>query len=149
MSGYRLLVTLHLLGGAVWVGGHLVLSLSVLPRALRTRDPAIIRDFESAFERVGLPALLVQVLTGLWLALHWVPSVADWFPPATPQAALILVKLALLAATLALAVHARLRVLPRLDAATLPLLAYHVVLVTLLGVAFLVVGVAMRTGAAL
>ncbi|MBI2492153.1 MAG: copper transporter, partial [Candidatus Rokubacteria bacterium] len=74
MSGYRLLVTLHLLGAAVWVGGHLVLSLSVLPRALRTRDPAIIRDFESAFERVGLPALLVQVLTGLWLALHWVPA---------------------------------------------------------------------------
>jgi len=40
---YRLLVALHLLGAAVWVGGHLVLSISVLPRALRARDPGIIR----------------------------------------------------------------------------------------------------------
>ena len=43
--------------------------------------------------------------------------------------------------------HARLRVVPRLDAATLRFLAYHIVAVTLLGVALLVVGVAIRTGA--
>jgi hypothetical protein len=60
-----------------------------------------------------------------------------------------LVKLALLAATVALAVHARLRVVPRLDAATLRFLAYHIVAVTLLGVALLVVGVAIRTGVVL
>lgn len=146
---YRLLVVLHLLGAAVWVGGHLVLSLSVLPRALRARDPAIIREFESGFERLGIPALLVQVVTGLWLAHHWVPDVGGWFSPSTPAARLILLKLALLAATVALAVHARLRVIPRLDAATLRVLAYHIVAVTLLGVALLVVGVAIRTGAVL
>jgi putative copper export protein len=141
---YRLLVALHLLGAAVWVGGHLVLSLSVLPRALRARDPTIIREFESGFERVGIPALLVQVVTGLWLAHYWVPDLAGW---SSPSARLVLLKLALLAATVALAVHARLRVVPRLDAATLRFLAYHIVAVTLLGVALLVVGVAIRTGA--
>jgi putative copper export protein len=144
---YRLLVALHLLGAAVWVGGHLVLSLSVLPRALRARDPAIIREFESGFERLGIPALLVQVVIGLWLAYHWVPDVAGWFSSSAPPARLVLLKLALLAATVALAVHARLRVVPRLDAATLRFLAYHIVAVTLLGVALLVVGVAIRTGA--
>ena len=81
---YRVLVALHLLGAAVWVGGHLVLSLSVLPRALRARDPAIIREFESGFERLGIPALLVQVVTGLWLAHHWAPDIAGWFAPSTP-----------------------------------------------------------------
>ena len=146
---YRLLVVLHLLGAAVWVGGHLVLSLSVLPRALRARDPAIIREFESGFERLGIPALLVQVVTGLWLAYHWAPDVAGWFSPSTPPSRLVLVKLALLAATVGLAVHARLRVIPRLDAATLPVLAYHIVAVTLLGVALLVAGVAIRTGVVL
>jgi hypothetical protein len=45
-----------------------------------------------------------------------------------------------------LAIHARLRVIPRLDSATLRLLAYHIVAVTLLGVALLVVGVGIRTG---
>ena len=144
---YRLLVTLHLLGAAVWVGGHLVLALSVLPRALRAHDPAIIREFESGFERLGIPALLVQVVTGLWLAHHWAPDVAGWLSPSTPPARLVLVTLALLAATVALAVHARLRVLPQLDAATLPVHAYHIVAVTLLGVALLVVGVAIRTEA--
>ena len=145
---YRLLVALHLLGASVWVGGHLVLALSVLPRALRARDPAIIRAFESGFERLGIPALLVQVATGLWLAYHWVPDVAAWFSPSTPAARLVLLKLALLAATVALAIHARLRVIPRLDAVTLRFLAYHIVAVTLLGVALLIVGVAIRTGAA-
>ncbi|MBK7271345.1 MAG: hypothetical protein IPI07_18095 [Flavobacteriales bacterium] len=33
-----LVLVLHLLGAAVWVGGHLVLSLTVLPGALRDRD---------------------------------------------------------------------------------------------------------------
>jgi len=146
---YRLLVVLHLLGASVWVGGHLVLSLSVLPRALRARDPAIISEFESGFERIGISALLVQVVTGLWLAYHWAPDIAGWFFPSTPAARLVLVKLALLAATVALAVHARLRVVPRLNAATLRILAYHIVSVTLLGVALLVVGVAIRTGVVL
>ncbi len=146
---YRLLVVLHLLGASVWVGGHLVLSLSVLPRALRARDPAIISEFESGFERLGIPALLVQVVTGLWLAYHWAPDIAGWFFPSTPAARLVLVKLALLAATVALAVHARLRVVPQLNAATLRILAYHIVAVTLLGVALLVVGVAIRTGVVL
>src|SRR6266508_6610332 len=113
---YRLLVALHLLGAAIWVGGHLVLSLSVVPRSLRTHDPAIIREFESGFERVGIPALLVQVVTCLWLAYHWVPDLTGWFFPSTPAARLVLLKLALLAATVALAVHARFRVIPRLDA---------------------------------
>jgi len=146
---YRLLVVLHLLGASVWVGGHLVLSLSVLPRALRARDPAIISEFESGFERIGISALLVQVVTGLWLAYHWAPDIAGWFFPSTPAARLVLIKLALLAATVALAVHARLRVVPRLNAAMLRILAYHIVAVTLLGVALLVVGVAIRTGVVL
>jgi putative copper export protein len=143
---YRLVLILHLLGAAVWVGGHLVLSLVVLPRALRARDASVVREFESGYERVGLPALLIQALTGIWLALHWVPDIGAWFAPASLHAWLILVKLMLLAATLALAAHARFRILPRLDATTLPLLGYHVVGVTVLGVVLLIVGAAIRTG---
>jgi putative copper export protein len=146
MGAYRLLVILHLLGAAVWVGGHLVLSLAILPKTLRTRDPSILREFESGYERIGLPALFLQVVTGLWLAYRWSPDVAGWFYPSTPQAKYILVKLTLLAFTVALAAHARLRVIPRLDSNSLPVLAWHVVMVTLSGVAFLVFGVAIRTG---
>lgn len=143
---YRLLIILHLLGASVWVGGHLVLSLVVLPRALHARDASIVREFESGYERIGLPALALQVLTGVWLALHWVPDIRGWLAPASLQGWLVLVKLGLLAATLALAAHARFRLVPVLDAGALSSLAYHIVGVTLLGVAMLMTGVAIRTG---
>jgi putative copper export protein len=147
MEAYRVAVTLHLLGAAVWVGGHLVLCLAVLPRALRAGDPALVRDFEAGFERLGIPALALQVLTGLWLAYRWVPDVFTWFAPTTPQARLILTKLVLVVATIGLAVHARLRVIPALDRDNLRFLALHIVAVTILAVALLVTGVAIRTGA--
>jgi len=143
---YRALVVAHLLGASIWIGGHLVLSLAVLPRALRARDASIVRDFEAGFERVGIPALLVQVVTGLWLAHHWLPDVGAWFAGGSPQARLVATKLALLAATVALAAHARLRIIPRLDATTLRPLAWHIAAVTLISIAFLVAGVGIRTG---
>jgi putative copper export protein len=143
---YRLLVVLHLLGATVWVGGHLVLSLVVLPRALRARDASAVAEFESGYERIGLPALLLQVITGVWLALHWVPDIRTWLAPASLHGWLVLVKLGLLAATLALAAHARFRLVPTLDAGALSALAFHIVGVTLLGVAMLITGVAIRTG---
>lgn len=37
----RTLLFLHLLGAAIWVGGHLVLALGILPGALRRRDPQV------------------------------------------------------------------------------------------------------------
>jgi putative copper export protein len=71
---------------------------------------------------------------------------STWLAPASLHGWLIVVKLGLLAATLALAAHARLRLVPTLDAAGLPGLARHIVAVTLLGVAMLITGVAIRTG---
>lgn len=143
---YRTIIILHLLGATVWVGGHLVLALSILPRALRARDPSLVLNFEGAYERVGMPALLIQVLTGLWLAHHWVPDVSAWFAPNVAQGWLVLTKLALLGATVLLALNARLRVIPRIDARTLPLLSIHIVAVTIIAVALLVVGVGVRFG---
>jgi len=121
----------------------------VLPRALRAKDPAILLDFESGYERIGLPALLLQVVTGVWLARLWVPDMASWFAPTSAQSWFILAKLGLLATTIALAAHARLRLIPKLDGSNLPWLALHVVTVTILGIAFMVFGVAVRTGSLL
>jgi len=70
--------------------------LTVLPRALRAKDPSILLDFESGYERIGIPALLLQVVTGVWLARIWVPDVASWFSPSSPQSWFILAKLGLL-----------------------------------------------------
>lgn len=144
---YATLVLLHVLGACIWVGGHLVLALAVLPRALRSRDPAIVLDFEGGFEKLGIPALLVQVITGVLLARHWAPDFWHFAMPESPQAIIVAAKFGLLAATIALGLHARLRLIPRLSAATLPALAAHIVAVTVLGIGFVVAGVLLRTGA--
>ena len=83
------LLLLHVLAATVWTGGHLVLALAILPRVLRERDPAALLRFESAYERIGIPALLIQVATGLWLAHRLVPDVSQWLTIETEVARLI------------------------------------------------------------
>lgn len=143
---YSYVLLAHVLGATIWTGGHLVLSLTVLPRALATRDPAALKDFEARYEGLGMTALAVQVATGLWLAHLMAPDITGWFAPQTLQARLVAMKLALLALTVVVALDARFRVVPRLTAATLPAMARRIVLVTLASVGFVVVGVSFRGG---
>jgi putative copper export protein len=144
MHGVMLL--LHVLGATVWTGGHLVLALTLLPRALSNRSVEELRQFESAYEWVGIPALLLQVITGTWLAYQLVPDMGHWLAFGDPVSRLIGIKLLLLAITVAFAADARLRVIPRLTAERLGSLAWHVVPVTLVSVLYVVVGVSFRTG---
>ena len=143
---YALMLFLHVLGATVWTGGHLVLALTWLPRVLRERSPEQLLRFEQGYERIGMPALVLQIVTGLWMAYQMVPSVAQWLSPDTPVARAIALKLVLLLCTALIAAHARLRVIPRLSADTLPLMAWHVAAVTLLSVGFVAVGVSLRFG---
>ena len=50
---YGLLLTLHILAATIWTGGHIVLSVVVLPRVLRERSPQRLLDFESVYEKIG------------------------------------------------------------------------------------------------
>ena len=115
---YALMLFLHVLGATVWTGGHLVLALTWLPRVLRERSPEQLLRFEQGYERIGMPALVLQIVTGLWMAYQMVPSVAQWLSPDTPVARAIALKLVLLLCTALIAAHARLRVIPRLSADT-------------------------------
>ncbi len=142
MYGFILLV--HILAATVWTGGHLVLACTVLPRVLRERSVAELLRFESGYERIGIPALIIQVASGLWLA-SWHLPMAAWFSN-DPVARLILLKLGLLAMTALFAVDARLRLIPRLSEENLVSLAWHVIPVTVISLLFVVVGVSFRTG---
>lgn len=143
---YSLFLLLHVLAATVWTGGHLVLALTVLPRILKERSPAELLRFEAAYERIGIPALLIQVATGIWLAHRLVPDVGQWLAFDNPVARLIGFKLLLLVVTVALAADARLRIIPKLSQDNLPSLAWHIVPVTVVSVLFVVVGVSFRTG---
>ena len=122
-----------------------MLALGILPGALKERSTVAVEDFEIRFERVGIPALLIQVATGLYLAIMLAPP-STWLHLDNPATRAIVIKLGLLAATVALAAHARLRVIPHLTTENLGTLAWHIVAVTLISVAFVVTGVGYRVG---
>ncbi len=139
---YGYLVLFHLLGACVWVGGHLILSISVLPKALKAKNTKMITEFENSFEKIGIPALLIQVITGLALMSRQMV-----LPFSLQQRGdlLIAIKLGLLLLTILLALHARLKLIPKLNKKTLPLLGLHIVAVTLVGILFVIVGLSFRT----
>jgi len=141
---YKVLLFLHILAATIWTGGHLVLAITVLPRVLKEKSPSELVRFESAYERLGIPALLVQIATGLWLAHRLVPNVDQWLSFDSPITRLIGAKIVLLAVTIAFAADARLRIIPKLSTDNLTSLVWHIVPVTIVSVLFVIVGVSFR-----
>ena len=142
---HGVILLLHLLAATVWTGGHLILATVILPRALKQNSLTELMQFESAFERIGVPALLIQVASGLWLAYALIP-IGGWFDLTNPVARPIVLKLILLALTIGLAVDARIRVIPKLSVQTLHSLAWHIIAVTVIAVLFVATGISFRTG---
>ena len=122
------------------------MSLAVLPRVLKENSPERLLEFESAFERIGKPAMLVQIITGLLLAHRLLPDVYLWLDWSNPVSRVVGMKLMLLALTILLAADAKLRVLPKLSNKNLWDMAAHIIAVTLLSVLFVIVGVSFKTG---
>ncbi len=143
---YGTLLLLHILAATIWTGGHIVLSVVVLPKALREGSPAQLLDFESVYEKIGMPALIVQVVTGLMLAHRLEPDVSQWFNMANPVSHAIAAKLLLLLLTICFAIDARFRVIPVLSESNLKVMAWHIIPVTIFSILFVVVGVSFRTG---
>lgn len=143
---FELLIILHTLGATVWTGGHLVLAVTVLPQALKNRDLDPIHQFEAHFEGLGLTALLLQAVTGLWLTWIYFPDFQNFLAFGSYLSTYIGIKLLLLLGTLALAMHARFFIIPNLTKETLNALAYHIVGVTVLAVLFVVFGTGIRLG---
>lgn len=133
---------------AVWIGGHLYLAVCVLPEVLRNRNAEKLLRFEKSFEPLGMPALLLLVITGIWMSLQFGISWNEWFDFASPMERVISIKLILLLATVLFAISAQTRVLPKLRKGKdrLNEMALHIVLVTLLGITMLVLGSFLRYG---
>lgn len=143
---FKILILLHTLGATIWTGGHLILAVTLLPKALQNRDPDIIHQFEEHFEGFGLVALLLQVVTGLWLTFIYFPGLQNFWAFDSFLSTYIAIKLGLLLGTLILAAHARFFIIPNLTKETLNNLAYHIVGVTITAVLFVIFGVGIRVG---
>lgn len=143
---YGTLLLLHILAATIWTGGHIVLSVVILPKVLREKSPEQLHSFESVYEKIGMPALIIQVITGLMLAYRLLPDISLWLDVSNPIAHGILAKLTLLTLTVIFALDARFRVIPALSKDNLTDMAWHIVPVTLFSILFVVVGVSFSTG---
>lgn len=139
----KYLIILHVLAATVWVGGHLVLAIGILPTVLKDKDVDLLLGFETKYERVGIPALIILVVTGIYMAITYLP-IAQWFNFSNDLSRHISIKIILLGMTIAFAINARFRVIPNLTTDSLKLMAFHIISVTILAVLFLVTGLSFR-----
>lgn len=148
MSELHLLLILHLVGATIWVGGHILLCTVILPQVWKEKSVEKLFNFESRYEWIGMPALLVMLITGVRMAYLYNVKIAQWFAFETPIERVISLKLSLLFAIVLLALSAQFYVLPRLKTSIskLPLMAFHMIAVTLISLAMLIVGSFVRYG---
>ncbi|MCU0423822.1 MAG: CopD family protein [Bacteroidia bacterium] len=142
----HLFLVLHLLGATIWVGGHLLLLIRYLPQAIKENEPDIVKAFEKKFEPLGLPALLLQIITGILLAYHYNVRIENWFSFSNGIEKVVSIKLMLLLSTLALAAHARIFIIPKLSSRNLTQLGIHILLINIIAIAMLVMGTFIRKG---
>ena len=143
---YKYIVLLHIIAATVWAGGHLILVSTILPAAIKKRNPHLLLDFEQRYERIGIPSLIILVLTGLHLAFTMLPNISQWFSFESHVVKHITTKLILLGLTILFAINARFRLIPNLTNKSLPLLAIHIIAVTIFAVLFVATGLSFRMG---
>lgn len=145
---HQIALILHLFGASIWVGGHLYLLIRLMPTFIRQNDIDGFLKFEKSYEPLGITALGVQVLTGIYMMNDIMP-ITMWGEPMGFLTALIHGKLTWLALTVLTALHARFRIIKYLQAgiytdSTLKMMGLHVGLICLWSVAFVINGVLFR-----
>ena len=149
MYTHHILLVLHLIAATIWVGGHLVLAIGYLPKALKHKDFSYIGNFEKTYEPIGMPSLAVLVITGILMAYDYNAGFSSWFSFASPIERVVSLKLTFLLTTVCFAISAQTRVLPKLRKGhieKLPEMAVHIICVTLIGVLMVILGSLVRIG---
>jgi len=143
---HHILLIVHLLAATIWVGGHLFLSIRFLPEAIKTKEVSIIKNFKDKFEPIGMPALIISILTGIAMAYDYDVTFTKWFSFSNGIEKVVSLKLILLFITITLAMNAQLFLFPKLTSKNLPKAALQIILVTLIGVTMLILGSLVRIG---
>ncbi|WP_396587331.1 copper resistance protein CopD [Bermanella sp. R86510] len=143
---YSFLLILHILGATVWTGGHIVLALAILPYVLRNKDVNFLKIFESLYEKVGIPSLVMQVVTGFMLTAYYISYDFSLITQSTALHTLFLTKFGLLALIILFAFHARVRIIPNLHEHNLIALALHIIPVTIISILFVLAGAGFKLG---
>lgn len=143
---HQLLLIIHLLAATVWVGGHLILLLIYVPKARKTNSLDGISFFRKNFEILGMPSLILLLLTGVLLAYDYDVSIDKWFQFKGGVERIVSIKLLLFITTITLALTATKLIFPKLKNQPKPILYLFIILVTSIAVIMLVLGSLIRVG---
>ncbi len=143
---HQIILILHLLAATVWVGGHLFLSIRYLPEALKKKEASILVNFKNKFEPVGLPSLVILLVTGILMAYHYDVTFSEWFSFSNGIEKVVSTKLLLLFISIGMAINAQLFVFPKVKSDNLRPVAFQIITITMIGVAMLVLGSLVRIG---
>ena len=143
---HQIILIIHLLAATVWVGGHLILLLIYVPKAKKSNSLAGISFFRKNFESIGMPALILLLITGVLLAYDYDVSIDKWFQFKGGIERIVSLKLLLFITTITLAISATKFIFPKLKNEPKPILYVFIFLVTSIAVALLVLGSLIRVG---
>ena len=143
MDRHHILLIIHLISATIWVGGHLILLLGFLPKALKHKNFDFISRFEKTYEPIGMPSLLLLVVTGIWMAYDLNAPLPSWFSFATGVETVVSLKIIGLLTSICFAISAK---LAKGQIKKLPEMAVHILCVTLIAVTLLILGSTIRNG---
>jgi putative copper export protein len=143
---HHIILIFHLVAATIWVGGHLFLAIRILPEALKKKDASILKNFKSKFEPVGMPSLLVLLVTGILMAYHYDVTFTKWFSFSNAIEKVISIKLILLFTTVLMAACAETLIFPKLKSERMFPAAFFIITVTTIAVTMLILGSLIRIG---
>ncbi len=146
MNYHHILLIIHLICATIWVGGHLFLAIRILPKAIKEKNIESLQNFKSKYEPLGMPSLIILVITGILMAYNYNVTLSTWFSFSNSIEKVISVKLILLILTFVLALTADHFIFPKLNEKNIYITGIFIISVTLTGVAMLVLGSFVRYG---
>ena len=136
-------IVLHVLAATVWTGGHLALVFMFLIPAIKSKKTIELLDFEDKYEPIGMPALLILVITGIYQSYIFIPDLSKWFDFSNHYSSHFSAKIIMVLMIVALALDMKLRVMKQKEI-NLFCFSWHVFVVTILSVLLVIVGLSFR-----
>lgn len=143
---HQIVLIIHLLAATIWVGGHLLLLLRYVPKAIKSKSIEELSAFRKNFEPVGMPSLFILIITGILMAYDYNITFEKWFLFENSIEKIISVKLILLLISLTLAFITFKFVLLSINKISPFLLYFIIFLVTTIAVFMLILGSLVRVG---
>lgn len=114
--------------------------------AIKQKDISLINDFRYKFGKIGMPSLIILLITGILSAYDYDVTFYKWFSFSTAIETIVSIKLLLVFATLAAVIYTQKFVFPKLTSQNMMPTIIGISIVTFFSVAMLILGSFVRIG---